>query len=245
MAEQHDDHRHHHHVEGKSGECGSGVKTEEVPVETTDRGLFDFMAVKQKEECCEEIKTTHHVEPEDEVIGAEFEKLHVSEPKVEEHKDQEEKKGSLLEKFHRSDSASSSSSSDEEEGEEKKKEKKKKKELKEKKEKEEKHEEDTSVPIEKCEEEAVAQPEEKKGFLDKIKEKLPGQHKKTEEAAVAPPPVVIECYAAEESSPAGHEADQPKEKKGFLEKIKEKIPGYHPKSPTSSPSEEEKEKEKD
>jgi len=237
MAEQHDHHHHH------SGECGSAVKTEEVPVETTDRGLFDFTAVKQKEECCEEIKTTHHVEEQDEVIGAEFEKLHVSgaEPKVEEHKDQEEKKGSLLEKFHRSDSASSSSSSDEEEGKEKK-DKKKKKGLK------EKHEEDTSVPIEKCEEEAVAQPEEKKGFLDKIKEKLPGQHKKTEEAAVTPTPptpVVIECYAAEESSQAAHEADQPKEKKGFLEKIKEKIPGYHPKSPTSSPSEEEKEKEKD
>ncbi|XP_058220590.1 phosphoprotein ECPP44 [Rhododendron vialii] len=239
MAEQHDQQHHHHHVEEKSGE---------VPVETTDRGLFDFMAVKQKEECCEEIKTTHHVEEKDEVIGAEFEKLHVSEaePKVEEHKDQEEKKGSLLEKFHRSDSASSSSSSDEEEGGEKKEKKKKKKGLKEKKEKEEKHEEDTSVPIEKCEEEAVAQPEEKKGFLDKIKEKLPGQHKKTEEAVVAPPPpVMVECYAAEESSQAGHEADQPKEKKGFLEKIKEKIPGYHPKSPTSSPSEEEKEKEKD
>lgn len=137
-----------------------------------------------------------------------------------------------------------SQSSDEEEGKEKK-DKKKKKGLKEKK---EKHEEDTSVPIEKYEEEAVAQPEEKKGFLDKIKEKLPGQHKKTEEAVVAPPPpppVVIECYAAEESSQAGHEADQPKEKKGFLEKIKEKIPGYHPKSPTGSPSEEEKEKEKD
>lgn len=132
-------------------------------------------------------------------------------------------------------------SSDEEEGKEKK-DKKKKKGLKEKK---EKHEEDTSVPIEKYEEEAVAQPEEKKGFLDKIKEKLPGQHKKTEEAAVAPPPVVIECYAAEESSQAVNEADQPKEKKGFLEKIKEKIPGYHPKSPTGSPSEEEKEKEKD
>lgn len=108
MAEQHD--HHHHHVEEKSGERGSAGKTEEVPVEISDRGLFDFTAVKQKEECCEEIKTAHHVEEQDEVIGAEFEKLHVSgaEPKVEERKE-EEKKGSLLEKFHRSDSASSSS----------------------------------------------------------------------------------------------------------------------------------------
>lgn len=141
-------------------------------------------------------------------------------------------------------------SSDEEEGKEKKekKDKKKKKGLKEEK-KEEKHEEeDTSVPIEKYEEEAVVgQPEEKKGFIEKIKEKLPGQHKKTEEVVVATPPpapVMVECYAAEEShQEGGPEADQPKEKKGFLEKIKEKIPGYHPK--TTSPSEEEKEKEKD
>lgn len=92
---------------------------------------------------------------------------------------------------------------------------------------EDKKTEDTSVPVEKYEE-----TEEKKGFLDKIKDKLPGGgQKKTEEAAAPPspppPPAVAE-----------HEAEG-KEKKGFLDKIKEKLPGYH------SKTEEEKEKEKE
>ncbi|KAG6390790.1 hypothetical protein SASPL_148535 [Salvia splendens] len=84
--------------------------------------------------------------------------------------------------------------------------------------------EDTSVPVEKYEEH-----EEKKGFLDKIKDKLPGG-KKTEEVAAPPPPApVVADYSEAEG----------KEKKGFLDKIKEKLPGYHPKS------DEEKEKEKE
>ncbi|XP_057498288.1 phosphoprotein ECPP44-like [Actinidia eriantha] len=116
-------------------------------------------------------------------------------------------------------------SSDEEEGEGGEKKKKKKKGLKEKK------EEDTSVPIEKCEEPAIV--EEKKGFLDKIKDKLPGHSKKAEEVSPPSPPAMVAV------SPSAAEEGEVKEKKGFLDKIKEKLPGYHPKT------EEDKEKEKD
>ncbi|RVX12348.1 Dehydrin COR410 [Vitis vinifera] len=76
---------------------------------------------------------------------------------------------------------------------------------------------DESVPVEKCDEmskEELTNPEEKKGFLEKLKEKLPGQHKKGEEADHATP---TEC-APDKHSP---------EKKGILEKIKEKLPGSH------------------
>ena len=79
------------------------------------------------------------------------------------------------------------------------------------------------IPVEKVEE--AAHPEEKKGFLDKIKEKLPGHSKKPEEAPEAPAPCATEAAAP----PHHHEEDQGKEKKGFLEKIKEKLPGYHAK----------------
>jgi hypothetical protein len=75
------------------------------------------------------------------------------------------------------------------------------------------------TPVEKGNETANAEgtnPEEKKGFIEKIKEKLPGQHKKAEEGVSA------EC-AANEHSPEG----EPKDKKGILEKIKEKLPGCH------------------
>nr|ACN42853.1 dehydrin [Tamarix hispida] len=180
------------------------MKTEEPaapPMESTDRGLFDFG--KKKEES----------KPQEEVIVTDFEKVQISEA--------EEKKhgigGGVLEKLHRVDSSSSSSSSDEEGADEEKKrrrkERKEKKGLKEKlKEKipghkkegeEKKHEEDTAVPIEKCEEEkekihveeAVysepSHPEEKKGILGKIKDKLPGHQKKTEDVpspAAAPVP---------------------------------------------------------
>ncbi|GJZ43922.1 phosphoprotein ECPP44-like protein, partial [Tanacetum coccineum] len=111
--------------------------------------------------------------------------------------------------------------------------------------KEEEKIEDTHVPVEKYEEVPVAppigdcadpiptpEPEEKKGFMEKIKEKLPGGHKKTEEEHVAPPPPAPPVVVA-------HDVEgETKEKKGIFEKIKEKIPGYH------SKSEEEKEKEK-
>nr|QPI70822.1 dehydrin 1 [Impatiens walleriana] len=193
-------------------------------VETQDRGILDFL---KKDE---EKPAPAQAYAGEEALVAEFEKVEVSEPKVEEEEKIEEvKREGFLEKLH---SDSSSSSSDEEEGSEKKEKKKKKKGLKEKiKEKitgegdDKKSEEDTSVPIEKYEEgAAVAQPEEKKGFLEKIKEKLPGQ-KKTEEA----PAAVVATEV---------QVEEPKEKKGILEKIKEKLPGYHPKT-----TEEVKEKE--
>ncbi|KAF5455689.1 hypothetical protein F2P56_025239, partial [Juglans regia] len=223
----------------------AAVDDRQVDVEKTDRGLFNFHGKKEEEK------------QQEEAIVTEFDqKVTVSgcEPKVDQDQEyekekleKEEKKHGLLEKLHRSNSSSSSSSDEDEgEGEEKKKKKKEKKnkkdKIKDKKavEKEEEKYEDTNVPVEKYEEEVVVhtaepvQPEEKKGFLDKIKEKLPGQQKKTEE--VPPPPSHAE-YAAAEPVPS-HEGEA-KEKKGFLEKIKEKLPGYHPKT------EEEKEKEKE
>ncbi|XP_071733065.1 dehydrin COR410-like [Rutidosis leptorrhynchoides] len=190
-------------------------------VEQSDRGLFDFMGKKKEENKCDE--TT---------ISSEFEeKVQVNEP---EHKE------SLLEKLHRDGSSSSSSSDEEcEDGEKKKKKKPLKDTIKEKIEehkekKEEKIEEDTCVPVEKYEvavpPSTTPEPEEKKGFMDKIKEKLPGGHKKVEEQQqVAPPPTPAVTSTHD---------DEQKEKKGIFEKIKEKIPGYHGKS------EEEKEKEK-
>ncbi|XP_021752990.1 phosphoprotein ECPP44-like [Chenopodium quinoa] len=77
-------------------------------------------------------------------------------------------------------------------------------------------------------------PEEKKGFLEMIKEKLPGHHK---DDAVAPvpvpapapapaapqPPVVAHC-GSDGQCGGSHEAQ---EKRGFLEKIKDKLPGGH------------------
>lgn len=130
------------------------------------------------------------------------------------------------------------------------------KKLEEKKHEEKKHEEkkheDTCIPVERYEEEVVvqklpvpeaplaepAQAEEKKGFLEKIKGKLPGhgQHKKPEEVPSPRPPSVAEYTTSE---PPSHQEGDVKEKKGILEKIKEKIPGYHPKT------EEEKEKERE
>ncbi|XP_031254593.1 phosphoprotein ECPP44 [Pistacia vera] len=217
MAEEHHNKSH----EFESTVVGEGA------VETKDRGMFDFLGKKEEEK------------PQEEVIVTEFAKVQVSEPepKVEGPNEEEGKKPGLLEKLHRSGSSSSSSSSDEEEGEGEEKKKKKKKEkkgLKEKmaEEKEEEKYEDTVVPVEVVDQEPP-HPEEKKGFLNKIKDKLPGQHKKTDE--VPPPPPPVESTTPEAPS---HEAEA-KEKKGLLEKIKEKIPGYHPKT------EEEKEKEKE
>ncbi|KAG6644704.1 phosphoprotein ECPP44-like [Carya illinoinensis] len=211
---------------------------QEDAVESKDRGLFDFLGKKEEEK------------PQEEVIGTKFEeKVSVSavpEPKLEKEEYKEEKKGDVSEKLHRSNSSSSSSSGEEEgEGEEKKKKKKEKKGLTDKikdtftgDKKEEKHE-DTSVPIERYEEVPAAapdhhlaepvQPEEKKGFVDKIKEKIPSQRKKTEEVHPPPPPASQAEYyadAAEQPNPEG----EGKEKKGLLEKIKEKLPGHHPKT---------------
>ena len=191
--------------------------------------------------------------------------------KVEEEEDKEKKHENLLQKLHRSNS-SSSSSSDEEEDEEKKKKRKEKKGLKDKIEekisgddhKEEGYrKEDTNVPVEKVyeeehhhqapapvvhhHEEPTDYPtEENKGFLEKIKEKLPG-HKKTEEFPVAAASYEQQSHdhhAAEPPVVASYEAgEEPKEKKGIMEKIKEKLPGYH--SKTEEDHKDIKEKEKD
>lgn len=227
----------------KPEEFNAGTATVETAetVETTDRGLFGFG--KKKDE----------TKPSEQEIAAAFhEKVQVSEPVQ-----KEEKKGSLLSKLHRSGSSSSSSSSSDEEVEEGGEiiKRKKKKGLKEKitgkihGDEEKKSEEvDTSVPIEKYEEVVAPPPsyqeptpaayqepvEEKKGFLEKIKEKLPGG-KKTEEEVVVTPPPPTPVVAAEHDTTTEVEA---KEKKGIFEKIKEKLPGYHPKA------EEEKKEEK-
>ncbi|KFK34460.1 hypothetical protein AALP_AA5G148200 [Arabis alpina] len=162
--------------------------------EVTDRGLFDFLGKKKDE-----------TKPEA-TIDSEFEqKVHISEPAPEVKHEEvvEEKKPSLLEKLHRSGSSSSSSSEEEgEDGEKRKKKKDKKK-----------------IPT--TTEGEVKTEEEKKGFMDKLKEKLPGHGKKPEDgSAVAAAPVVV---------PPVEEA-HPVEKKGILEKIKEKLPGYHAKT---------------
>ncbi|CAL9067877.1 unnamed protein product [Musa banksii] len=218
-----------HHKAVESGE----------EVEVQDRGLFDFLGKKKEEEKTEECH--------EEVLVSGVEKIHLEEAGKE-----EDKKEGLLGKLHRSHSSSSSSSSDDEEeedGGENKEKKKKKKGLKEKikeklgcekKEGEEEakltevhveHEvvaaavvtdgDDTEVIVEKLDESTVkveAGPEgeeEKKGFLEKIKEKLPGHKKPAEEVPVA-------CVAEHEGE--GHEG---KEKKGILGKLMEKLPGYH------------------
>lgn len=96
------------------------------------------------------------------------------------------------------------------------------------------HQDKTSVPIQKGEETHVVQSKEKKGIIEKIKdklhdspiekikEKLPGHHKKAEEVHAAHPPTPAVVAHA-------HEGEH-KEKKGIFEKIKDKIPGHHPKS---------------
>lgn len=208
-------------------------------VETTDRGLFDFM--KKKED---EAKPSSEYDN----INSGVEKVHLSEPecKKEDHHQEEKKHESLLDKLHRSDSSSSSSSDEEGDDEEKKKRRKEKKEkkkggLKEKllggdHHKEEEH--DTNVPIEKIhvQENVYSEPssytthahvhheeaEKKSGLMDKIKDKLPGHHgeEEEEEKHKVAAPVVSHDTGVEEE----------KEKKGFLDKIKEKIPGFHSKN---------------
>lgn len=91
------------------------------------------------------------------------------------------------------------------------------------------HEHGHGVVVQKVEDDVKtenppAPEEEKKGLLDKIKEKLPGGHKKPEDAPAAAPAVHAPApapHAEDVSSPDG------KEKKGLLGKIMDKIPGYH------------------
>ena len=101
-----------HEYETKAEEGG--------PVETQDRGMFDFLGKKKEE------KPVHH--EQEEVMVSEFEKVKVSEPEPayvdcsskpaehgyhheepkEEHKKEEKKHETLSEKLRRSDSSSSS-----------------------------------------------------------------------------------------------------------------------------------------
>ncbi|CAO2048031.1 unnamed protein product [Urochloa humidicola] len=89
------------------------------------------------------------------------------------------------------------------------------------------HHHDHATVVQKVEDDAPPPPapeEEKKGLLDKIKEKLPGGHKKPEDAAAAPAGVHAPApapHVEDVSSPDG------KEKKGLLGKIMDKIPGYN------------------
>ncbi|KAL5208328.1 hypothetical protein ABZP36_032763 [Zizania latifolia] len=242
-------------------------------VEVKDRGLLDSLFGRKKQEPAEK--------KEEEELVTGMEKVSVEEPAVkEEHHAEGEKKESFLSKLHRSSSSSSSSSDEEEEvidenGEVVKRKKKKglKENIKEKMSRRKDHDSehaptpvvtatpapaptpvvtatpapapapvvthggdhDTAVPVEKIESDHVKTeephaPEEKKGFLDKIKDKLPGGgHKKPEDATAAPPaapatppaPAHPPTVTEEVSSPDG------KEKKGILGKIMEKIPGYH------------------
>jgi hypothetical protein len=224
-------------------------------VEVSDRGLLGNLLGKKKEEEKKE---------EAELVSG-MDKVSVEEPAVkkeEEHEDGE-KKETLFSKLHRSSSSSSSSSDEEEEviddnGEVIKR--KKKKGLKEKlQEKLPGHKDegeqvtglpapaapasvqthhDTDVVVEKIDADVKTEApsavpeEEKKGFLEKIKEKLPGGHKKPEE--VSSPAAVPVTHAAPEpvhapTPPTAEEVSSPdaKEKKGLLGKIMDKLPGYH------------------
>ncbi|XP_074275733.1 dehydrin ERD14-like [Silene latifolia] len=117
---------------------------------------------------------------------------------------------SLMDKLHRSNSSSSSSSEEEvEEGGMKIQRRKKKEKL----------------PSHKNEGAGEIQPEEKKGFLEKIKDKLPGHHK--DEAIISPAHAAT--MAPPHCPPDGHcgGVHEQQEKKGIFEKIKEKLPGGH------------------
>lgn len=77
----------------------------------------------------------------------------------------------------------------------------------------EKEDHDTAIPIEKV----GGGADEKKGFVDKIKEKIPGGHPKK-----AAEDGGVQCGEVK-----GNEGEAAKEKKGIMEKIREKLPGYH------------------
>ncbi|KAK9740104.1 hypothetical protein RND81_03G011500 [Saponaria officinalis] len=205
-------------------------KEQEVatPVETSDRGLFDFTK-KDDEQKAEVVN--------EEKFASEFDdKVQVSEPPPPTYDDgQDIKHDSLLDKFHKADAADSSSSSSDEEGddEEKKRRKQEKREKKGLKEKlieklpgHKNEEEKTTVSTETPQVHDVVYSEpshpeedvEKKGFLDKIKEKLPGQKKPEDHHdEVVHETVVVEGEGEGE------------EKKGIMDRIKEKIPGFGPK----------------
>ncbi|MGL7134642.1 hypothetical protein NBC11_24740 [Salmonella sp. NW1098] len=184
-------------------------------------GVFDHFSRKKDGE----IKPDQH--QEDEVIHGGVYELPVEEESRQDGENGEKKKQGFLEKLHRSNSSSSSSSDEEEAGEEKEKKKRDKT-------KGEKKEETSSG----------TEQEDKKGIFEKIKEKLPGaghddehEHRKNED------PHHYSTQPDEEPvvRAAGFDEEETKEKKGILEKIKEKLPGYNPNP--KNVSEEDKEKE--
>ncbi|KAF3784082.1 Dehydrin [Nymphaea thermarum] len=145
-------------------------------------------------------------------------------------------------KFHGSDDSSSSSGEEEGDSEEKiKKKKKEKKSLKDK------------IKVKICGEEekpkaggeelllvkegmpvveVEGHPPEKKSFLEKIKEKMPGGDSNPAPPRPTTSPLLTDTVA-HQPEPKGHchEGEGPEiETKGIVEKIKEKLPGYHPKS---------------
>lgn len=120
MAEEYNQHQgpHHSHHEvaeeersnDQYGQPTTVVGVDEVavaPVETKDRGLFDFMGKKEEEK-------DKKPQDDEEVIVTEFEKVKVSEPEPEPETKEEckeeggEKKDGLFRKLQKSSSSSSS-----------------------------------------------------------------------------------------------------------------------------------------
>ncbi|KAH9608364.1 hypothetical protein KSS87_019205 [Heliosperma pusillum] len=200
-----------------------GVAT---PVETTDRGLFD--SIKNDSENEKPVREDTFASESDQKAQL------VSEPV--EYKDEDEKKHGTVVEMLRSYSSNSSYSDeegDDEETKQRKKEKKEKKGLTEKlmekplpghkDEVEEETHVQEAVYSEPPHQEEVP---EKKSFLNKIKEKLPGGHNKTDDhhhdEAI---PVSAKSRVEVVYSEPPHQDEDP-EKKSFLDKIKEKLPGH-------------------
>ncbi|KAL0314478.1 UNVERIFIED_CONTAM: hypothetical protein Sangu_2292200 [Sesamum angustifolium] len=197
-----DEVKNYHHHESKTDEpCEAPAKTEEyAAVESSDRGLFDFLGKEEEE------KKSRFNLPDHAQFSYDLKMLH---RKVERRKKKKKKKG-LKDKI-----------KDKLSGEKKEEEKV-----------DEVKYEDTAVPIEKCDDApAHHEPEDKKGLLEQIKEKLPAARDRGSGGRSAHH--AADCATTPEA--------EGKEKKGFLEKIKEKIPGYHPKSDEEKLKEKEKE----
>ncbi|CAN8312706.1 unnamed protein product [Cochlearia groenlandica] len=189
--------------------------------EVKDRGLFDFLG--KKEEAKPPQETPLDSEFEHKAAQISEQPAFVAKHEEKEHKptlldqihhykqeeeEEKEHKPTRLEQIHhyslqhklcRTDSSSSSSS--EEEGEDGEKRKNKKKEKKKKI----------------VEGEEVKTEEEKKGMVDKIKEKLPGHNEKTEDDAP-----LVNTFPLVNTVPVVAEPEA--EKKGVMENIKEKLP---------------------
>ncbi|KAF5181213.1 Dehydrin cor47 [Thalictrum thalictroides] len=193
--------------------------------EINDRGILDFLEKKEEEN-----------KPNDELSVPEFAEIHVL--KSEEKKEEEENKPSFTENLHRSNS--SSSSSDEEGGGGKEKSKlglkdKIKEKIGGEKEQEKNAEHDQVIG------EGVTCPEEvedKKGFVGKIKEKLPGTHKTDEHEELGCADIISPEEAENKKGfigkikdklPGTNKIDEhpTEDKPGFMEKIKENLPGNH------------------